>query len=1779
MAVVLGLSTQAQIIVNTCPATTGDLTTHVNGTPPAGTTITFHSGTPATDANKLTTAQAQAAPVGTYYAAYYDATNACYSPTSSPLYVAKCVKNTCPSTTVNLTSFATGSGTIEWHDGNPVSSGNKVADPTAVGAGTYWAVYFDAVNNCYSPVSTPVVVTITPCLIISGTVFIDPNGATPDGTPYSAGDLYVNIIGSDGKVVATVAVAANGTYSVPSLPPGTYTVQINKIQGVVGTAAPAQQLPGTFVNSSSTDGTPLDGQTSVTLSTANVTDVNFGVQNGPVAVDDQVTDQNPGAVSINLVSNDTDAGGTVDASTVSLVPPPGATNIVTDAQGNVVSFEVHDDPISPGTVTGTWSVNQSGLLTYTPANSYNNVAPTPIQYTVQDNLGAVSNQATVTITYKPHVTLGGSVFNDNNGLTDDTVNGTYTGLPTNLYATLLSSTGAILQTVPVVNGNYLFESVNGNSSYTVVLTTNSAGSTTASLPPGWFNTGENLGTAAGNDGTPPNGMLAVTIGTTDIIHANFGINQPPTATTYTAPPVDNPTSSYTIPQNYFGGTDPNNGSIASMTITSFPANAESITINGTTYTAANFPVGGVTIPTTATGYPTQTITVNPVSGNTVVTIPYTTTDIAGLTSTTSGTLSIPFKDPVTNPDMGTTYAGVPLTGSLATNDASGLTYGTPTVPSGVTNPSSAMPTVNPDGTYSFSSTVPGTYQFLVPVCEPGGTVCTNEILTITVEPAPGTTGTYSPVVNPDVATVAYYSGTGTAPSVTVNILANDAPMTPGTTLGTPTLGTVPAGTGTATIDANGNLVFTPAAGFYGEVTIPYTVCEVPDGTNCRTTSVVITVPAPTASNSTQAADDFAVTTGQPVTISPLANDTDAEGNTQTLQVPASGQPGSSVSNPITIPGKGAYYYNASGQIVFIPAPGYTGPVDIPYTVCDNGTPSACTSATIHILVKDEQVDTNPDMGTTYAGVALSGNLSTNDAPGLTYGTPTVPTGVTNPSSAMPTVNANGTYSFTSTVPGIYQFLVPVCEAATNTCTNEILTITVEPAVTVAGAPQVPVVNPDVASVAYYSGTGMAPSVTVNILANDAAMTPGTTLGTPTLGAVPAGTGTATIDANGNLVFTPAAGFYGEVTIPYTVCEVPDGTRCSTTSVVITVPAPTAGNTTQAADDFAVTTNLPVIINPLLNDTDPEGNTQTVQIPASGQPGSSQFNPIVIPGVGYYYWTSDTHELIFTPLPGYAGPVEIPYTVCDNGTPQDCATATIHILVKNEPISPNPDVNVGYVNNLLAGSVATNDNLPTLPNSGSYVYGTPTALSSPAGSTATLTMNPNGTYTFTANTPGVYEYVVPVCVSPATTPPTCTNDTLTITIMDPTSGAIVPPVLNTDYASTSGTNPVTLYSLSNDQPGTNGSALVPSTFQILDANGNVIGDLDPNTATTNTVVFPGIGTLVINADGSVTFTPAAGYTGTFSYTYHVCDNQTPPQCATATQQITVEPSTVDVLNAADDYTETLMDVPLTVPASAGVLANDSNPDPDKDENIVVTTTGSFTLYDASGAVAGTLVMNANGSYTFTPASGWTGTTNFTYTVCEVLSDPSPALCRDATLYITVNKPDGALPVELISLAASPVNCNISINWKSGAETNLARYVVERSTDSRNFTAIYTVNAKGNNSNYMLVDMAAVKGTNYYRLRMIDADGIYSISNIVKAEISCDKLVTTVTPTLTTGIINVNGLKGRQVIYITNSIGQVVLKVDSRMRSEQINISHFAGGIYNVVVRNDDGSTQTFRVMKK
>jgi hypothetical protein len=195
------------------------------------------------------------------------------------------------------------------------------------------------------------------------------------------------------------------------------------------------------------------------------------------------------------------------------------------------------------------------------------------------------------------------------------------------------------------------------------------------------------------------------------------------------------------------------------------------------------------------------------------------------------------------------------------------------------------------------------------------------------------------------------------------------------------------------------------------------------------------------------------------------------------------------------------------------------------------------------------------------------------------------------------------------------------------------------------------------------------------------------------------------------------------------------------------------------------------------------------------------------------------------------------------------------------------------------------------------------------------------------------------------------------------------------------------------------------------------DTDPenNPLTIPTItVAPIHGTAVVNAtNGQIEYTPNPGYYGPDVLTYRICDipilivatcSSGPDLCATATLTITVDaPNTVIAIN---DENSTWINTPV----SGGTLGNDFDPQGDNPIAFngfiiggISYTSGTIAIsgVDMNGVPvpnAGTITINANGTYTFTPALNFTGVVNVPYSIRD--NNINTAV-DTANLRITVN----------------------------------------------------------------------------------------------------------------------------------------------------------------------------------
>lgn len=576
---------------------------------------------------------------------------------------------------------------------------------------------------------------------------------------------------------------------------------------------------------------------------------------------------------------------------------------------------------------------------------------------------------------------------------------------------------------------------------------------------------------------------------------------------------------------------------------------------------------------------------------------------------------------VVQADVQQTTMNTPVSGSVATNDDC---Y-PGTVFSLLGSPLHGQLVLNPNGSYTYTPhpNYVGEDSVQYVACLPANpNVCDTTTLYLTVT-HPMNNLINEVIAQEDVAT------TLRGVPVQICILCNDSDPN-GNTLSTPVLLNQPAN-GTAVLNPNGTVTYTPAPGFSGTDRFKYVICDNGTPVACDTADVIVEVlPIDNVGNQTIANDDAGITTvNTALNLNLAANDTDPQGHTVTFSILNSPLHGTATLSP-------------SGQLTYTPGPDYVGPDYLVYTKCDNGTPVACDTATVYITVHEPHIRANVDFQSTLTGQPVSGSAAVNDI---------IPAGSqfsligTSANGGTFSLSPSGTYTFTP-APGFsgkdsiqYQVCTP---APGSVCDTAWIVITVL-SNNYNAANSVIAVND-------YGTTIWNTPLTTCVLCNDSDPN-GHTLGLPTLLAQPA-FGTAVVLPGGGIQFTPALNFSGTVEIPYVVCDNFVPQACDTAILYIEVlPIPVGTNVTFGQDDFAMgMTGTTINGNVLQNDSDPQGHTQTVTP-----------QTVTVPNVGTLTLNSNgTYS--FVPAGGFTGPVQFPYTVCDNGTPQACSQATLYLLV-------------------------------------------------------------------------------------------------------------------------------------------------------------------------------------------------------------------------------------------------------------------------------------------------------------------------------------------------------------------------------------------------------------------------------------------------------------------------------------------------------------------------------------
>jgi VCBS repeat-containing protein len=218
---------------------------------------------------------------------------------------------------------------------------------------------------------------------------------------------------------------------------------------------------------------------------------------------------------------------------------------------------------------------------------------------------------------------------------------------------------------------------------------------------------------------------------------------------------------------------------------------------------------------------------------------------------------------------------------------------------------------------------------------------------------------------------------------------------------------------------------------------------------------------------------------------------------------------------------------------------------------------------------------------------------------------------------------------------------------------------------------------------------------------------------------------------------------------------------------------------------------------------------------------------------------------------------------------------------------------------------------------------------------------------------------------------------------------------------------------------------------ISAPGVLANDSDTDNDPLTAVLVPNgtVGSVILNPDGSFSYTPPAGFTGDDHFTYQASDGTTLSALATVNITVTaVGGNNAPVAN--DDSYSTDQDTVLNVPAP-GVLGNDTDADSD-----------TLTAVQLSSAANGAAVLASDGSLIYTPNPGFTGSDSFTYAANDG-TDQSAA----ATVNITVNSV-GQMACSDYTVKGecnNDVNCEWSGNPKNGSCNDVAVCTPTESTE--------------------------------------------------------------------------------------------------------------------------------------
>ncbi len=761
--------------------------------------------------------------------------------------------------------------------------------------------------------------------------------------------------------------------------------------------------------------------------------------------------------------------------------------------------------------------------------------------------------------------------------------------------------------------------------------------------------------------------------------------------------------------------------------------------------------------------------------------------------------------------------------------------------------------------------------------------------------------------------------------------------------------------GTAVIESE-QVRYTPTANWNGVETFTYTVRDVTGATSVGTVTVTVNQvnDAPVA-----AADSATITEGSFATINVLANDSDVDKNAA-LNATPSAESLHVDPDGFSATAHGSVVVNGDNTITYTPVADWNGTETFTYTVRDAAGASATSQVTVTVTQVNDAPVAAADWGETNEDTAVAIDVLANDTdkdkdPDLNA----------NPSAESLTLDSNGFYGVQNGTAVVEDNKIKFTPAA-NWNGETSFQYTVRDASNVPATAYVTVmvhaVNDAPVAVADAATVNEDSSVLINALANDTDADQSATLNKDTA-ANPAGEilaldaggfaglqhGTAVVEG-GQIRYTPVANWNGTETFTYTVRDPAGAPAAGTVTVTVNQvnDAPVAAN-----DEVTTNEDTQVVINALANDTDLDKD-----VDLNANPGAEvlSLDALGFGEVSHGTVAADGNQIRYTPEANWNGEVSFTYTVKDKAGA--ASVATVKVIIKGVNDAPDAvadavemDEDTAILIDVLANDKDTDKN-ETLNNDPDAdpddeailltgVSGATNGTAEMEGGKVRFTpkANWNGTEIFSYSVRDVYgdtdTAFITVTVKQVNDTPAPQNDTASA---DEDSSVII-GVLDNDWDED--------LSTANNHPMEE-----QLSSQVSSA--------------------PAHGTAQANADGTITYTPAANWNGTDSFTYAAVDKK--GAFKNATVSVTVAQKN-DPPAAHDDTASTYESTPVDI----NVLANDTDIDMDANLNanpsaeVLTILTNGFT-----GVEHGTAEVVGN-KVRFTPEDHWNGTITFGYTI--------------------------------------------------------------------------------------------------------------------------------------------------------------------------------------------------------